>query len=72
VGDTTGGNVSWGVQTISGSSYTSFGLVDPMVKYAQGLRLERWQGAYYLDVDSGVDWARHLRVVDPCVSRGSC
>ena len=72
VGDTTGGSVSWGLQTVSGSTYTSFGEADPMVGFAQGLRLQRWNGDYYLDVDSGVDWARHLRVVDPCVSQGSC
>ncbi len=72
VGDTTGGNVSWGLQTLSGSSYTSFGKPDPMVNVVQGLRLQRWGGEYYLDVDSGVDWARFLRVVDPCVAQGSC
>ena len=72
VGDTTGGNVSWGLQTVSGSTYTSFGKPDPMVDVAQGLSLKRWEGAYYLDVDGGVDWGRHLRVVDPCVALGSC
>ncbi|MBN1530820.1 MAG: hypothetical protein JW895_17290 [Thermoleophilaceae bacterium] len=72
VGDTTGGSVSWGLQTISGSSYTSFGKPDPMVRVVQGLRLQKSGGAYYLDVDSGVDWARHLRVLDPCTAAGTC
>ena len=27
---------------------------------------------YILDLRSGVDWARDLRVIDPCVSRGTC
>ena len=72
VGDTTGGNVSWGLQTVSGSTYTSFGKPDPMVGVAEGLRLRRSGGSYYLDMDSGVDWGRHLRVVDPCVAQGSC
>lgn len=72
VGDTTGGNASWGLQTISGSSYTSFGEQDPMVQVAQGLHLKRWSGEFYLDLDGGVDWARYLRVVDPCVAQGSC
>jgi hypothetical protein len=72
VGDTTGGRVSWGLQTISGSSYTSFGDPDPLVGYVRRLGLRRWSGEYYLDVDSGVEWARYLRVLDPCLARASC
>jgi hypothetical protein len=72
VGDTTGGNVSWGLQALSGSTYTSFGRPDPWVGTARGLGVSVWNGAYYLDVDSGVDWGRHLRVLDPCVAQRRC
>jgi hypothetical protein len=27
---------------------------------------------YLFDARPGVDWASRLRVVDPCVSRGTC
>lgn len=72
IGDTTGGQVSWGLQAVSGSTYTSFGRTDPWVTFAQQARIERWDGAYFFDVDGGVDWARYLKVVDPCVARGPC
>jgi hypothetical protein len=72
VGDTTGGSVSWGLQTLSGSSYTSYGKADPMVSVVQALRLKKSGSAYYLDVDSGVEWGKHLRVLDPCTAQGYC
>jgi hypothetical protein len=72
VGDTTGGRVSWGLQALSGSTYTSFGKPNPWVEFARRAGVERSDGLYYFDVDSGVDWARHLKVVDPCEARGSC
>lgn len=72
VGDTTGGRVSWGIQALSGSSFTSYGKPDPWVLYANQVGIERWDGLFYFDVDGGVDWARHLKVVDPCTARGSC
>lgn len=72
VGDTTGGRVSWGVQALSGSTYTSYGKADPWVKVARGFGVGIWNGAYYLDVDGGVDWGGHLKVVDPCLAQGSC
>jgi hypothetical protein len=72
VGDTTGGHVSWGIQAESGSSFTSFGRADPWVSYAKRAGVERWSGLYYFDLDSGVDWTRYLKVLDPCVAQGSC
>jgi hypothetical protein len=72
VGDTTGGNVSWGVQALSGSTYTSYGRPDPWVRAARGIGVGIWNGAYYLDVDGGVDWGGYVKVVDPCVAQGSC
>ncbi|MBA2629447.1 MAG: hypothetical protein H0U84_00295 [Thermoleophilaceae bacterium] len=72
VGDTTGGSVSWGLQGLSGSSYTSFGRTDPWVDVARSAGLERWRGSFYFDMDSGVDWRRHLKVVHPCVANRTC
>lgn len=72
IGDTTGGRVSWGIQAESGSTFTSFGRADPWVTFAGRAGVERWDGLYYFDLDSGVDWSRYLEVLDPCVAKGSC
>jgi hypothetical protein len=69
VRDTGGG--SWGFSGESGSSYTSFGRVDPW------RRVGDMPGVYLngsdrvLDIRGGVDWSR-LRAVDPCVAQGTC
>jgi hypothetical protein len=71
VGDTGG---RWGLGQESGVVYTSFGQPDQWVTLAR-----RWQVPYYspdhdyvFDLNDGVDWARYLRVVAPCVSHGTC
>jgi hypothetical protein len=65
VGDTTGGS-PWEIWFESGSTYTSFGKVDPMVSFAKQAGIPRSSdGKYYFDWSSGVDWRRHLRVVEP-------
>jgi hypothetical protein len=71
VGDTGG---SWGLGQESSVVYTSFGQPDAWVTLAR-----RWQVPYYapdrdyvFDLNDGVDWARYLRVVAPCVSQGTC
>ena len=71
VGDTNGGHAAWGLQGESGSSWASFGLADPWDALAAGAGLRAWNGMYAFDIGSGVDWTR-LRVVDPCVSQGTC
>lgn len=72
IGDTNGGNAAWGLVAESGSSYTSFGVPDPWVAVAEEARLSPFDGGRYaFDVASGVDWSR-LRVLDPCVSQGTC
>jgi hypothetical protein len=72
VGDTTG-STPWSLWFESGSSYTSFGRVDPMVAFARRAGIPRSSdGTYYFDWTSGVDWRRDLRVVDPCVAERSC
>jgi len=72
VGDTTGGT-PWNVAFESGSTHTSFGRPDPMVGFARRAGIPRLSdGRYYFDLASGVDWRRHLRVIDPCVARRAC
>jgi hypothetical protein len=70
MGDTGGG--AWGIQAESGSTYTSFGTPDPLVGFAIANLWTPYAGKYVGDLRSGVDWARYLRVVDPCVSRRTC
>jgi hypothetical protein len=71
VGDT--GGSPWDVVLESGSTYTSFGRRDPWVVIARAARAERSSdGRYYLDLGSGVDWQRDLRLIDPCVSSRTC
>ena len=72
IGDTSGGNVSFGLQAESGSSYTSFGERDAWSLFAAFVAPELSSDGYVLKVDGGVDWARHLHVLAPCVSRGRC
>ena len=69
VGDTTGG--SWGFSLESGRTYTSFGYEDAMVRFARENNLPRWNGHYVFAVRGDIDWSR-LRVLDPCVSQGTC
>jgi hypothetical protein len=65
------GTGSWGIAVESGSTYTSFGHEDLFVRFARRNGARRYEGKYILDLRDGVDW-RRLRVVDPCVTRGSC
>jgi hypothetical protein len=70
LGDTGGG--SWGVQAESGSTYTSFGVADPLVEFAVANGWTRYAGDYVGNLRAGVNWARYLRVIDPCVSERTC
>jgi hypothetical protein len=75
IGDTGGGG--WGVQALSGSTYTSFGFRDALVTFAQSAGVSPYydgsigKTVYPLDLRDGVDWSR-LRVVDPCVLERLC
>ena len=69
-GDT--GTGSWGIQLESGSTYTSFGAEDAAVAYARGAGASPSEGRYVLNIRDGVDWKRHLRVIDPCITQGTC
>ena len=71
MGDTGGPGIS--LQFESPLTYTSFGRADPLVAWAQTSGWLPWQDHYvgkWDNVDPSV-WT-HLRVLDPCVSRGSC
>lgn len=72
VGDTTGGDHSWGLLGESGSSYTSFGRRDPWAAFAARITGRDSSDGYSLDFGDAVDWSRHLHVLHPCVSRGRC
>ena len=70
LGDT--GGDAWGIQLESGSSFTSFGRADPLVAFARKNGWRSSGGRYSATLRDGVDWARYLRVIDPCVTRRSC
>ena len=70
LGDTGGG--AWGIQLESGSSFTSFGRADPLVAFARKNGWRSYGRLYVGNLRDGVDWARYLRVIDPCVARRSC
>ncbi len=70
IGDTGGPGI--GFEFESGSTYTSFGYQDEMVKFAQtqpGVTV--YNGQYVFNLANGVDWTR-LRIIDPCVTRHTC
>jgi hypothetical protein len=77
VGDT-GGGESWSLQVESDATYTSFGRRPRLARFA---RRAGWHASYDPAVGrrvyagsfaDDVDWASRLRVVHPCVTRGSC
>jgi hypothetical protein len=71
VGDT--GGSPWDVALESGSTFTSFGRPDPWVALARTARADRSSAGHWtLDLAAGIDWSRHLRLIDPCVSRRAC
>ena len=72
VGDTNGGHASWGIQAESEQSYASFGRTSYWRTLGAASGLGTYSGGYVFDIQSGVDWAGHLHVLDPCVSQGTC
>jgi hypothetical protein len=71
VGDTGG---TWGIASDSGLIYTSFGRPDKWVQFARQVGAPYYppDNDYVFNMAAGVDYARYLRVVDPCVSQGTC
>jgi hypothetical protein len=70
MGDTGGG--AWGIQAESGSTYTSFGTRDRLEDFAAANGWTPYNGRYVANLRADVDWARYLRVIDPCVSARTC
>jgi hypothetical protein len=68
----TGG--TWGIIKESSLVTTSFGLKDRWVSFARSIGAPYWAAdhRYVIDLRDGVDWARYLRVIDPCVTRRTC
>jgi len=71
VGDTGG---SWQLEAESALSHTSFGTADKWVEFAKSVGVPHYapDNDWVFNVNNGVDWGRYLRVVDPCVSQGTC
>lgn len=67
-----GGSGAWGIQTESGSTYTSFGREDRLVAFARNNGLPSYNGDYRFDLAEGVDWTKYLRIIDPCETLGTC
>lgn len=66
IGDTMNGNSSIGVMFESGSSFTSFGMPDPWIAFARRSGIQpAADGGYPLDLDTGIDWHRHLHLLVP-------
>lgn len=77
--DTTG--EGWHFDTEASVDRTSLGLPDPGVAFAKAADLPYWAAGkryiWHLDQIPGVDgkagsWTKALRVVQPCVSQGTC
>ena len=69
VGDT--GGSGWGLQFESGSTYTSFGIEDPLVAFGRAHGVPNYHGRQVFNIHDGVDWAA-LRMLDPCTARAAC
>jgi hypothetical protein len=63
VGDTGGPGFTFMFQ--SGSTYTSFGVADPLVSIAQSAGIASQGGRYGFNIADGVEWSKYLRVVTP-------
>lgn len=71
VGDTGG---TWGIKEESGLVYTAYGKPDKWREMAK-----KWDVPYYapddlhvFNIREGIDWQSRLKMVDPCVSAGTC
>lgn len=71
LGDT-GSN--WAIAEESALSHTAFGYEDRWEKFARDNAVPYYapDDVYVFNMREGVDWQSRLRVVDPCVSQGTC
>ncbi len=73
VGDTfANGPNSFGLAAESDAQYRAMGQPGHYAALGKKWGVGTYDGAYLFDIDTGVDWARYLKVVDPCVAQGSC
>jgi hypothetical protein len=73
VGDTFNYNdASFGLLAESDVQYRAFGHPGRYAQLGRKWGVGTYKGAYVFDVDSGVDWGRHLKLVHPCVARRAC
>jgi hypothetical protein len=73
VGDTIGGNRhAFGLVTESDIQYTALGQPGRFAELGRAWGAPQYEGGYVFDFASGVGWRDRLRVVRPCVSRGTC
>ena len=72
IGDTNGGHAAWGIQAESEQAYASFGRSSYWRTLGASSGVGSYAGGYVFDIQSGVDWAAHLHVLDPCISQGTC
>ena len=73
VGDTFGGTRhAFGLVAESDTQYTALGHSGRFAELGREWGAPTYNGAYAFDIRSGVGWRKNLRVVRPCVSRGSC
>lgn len=69
-GDT--GSGAWAIQAESGATYTSFGYEDRLVTFARSAPdAVTYEDRHVFKIADGIDWSR-LRVIHPCVTRGTC
>jgi len=69
-GDT--GGSGFNLQFESGSTYTSFGYEEAMLSVARRIGVPISGGKAVFNIRDGVDWARYLRVLEPCTAQGAC
>ena len=73
VGDTFGGDRhAFGLFAESDTQYTALGYPGRFAALGSAWGAPMYEGAYAFDLRSDVGWRKNLRVVRPCVSRGSC
>jgi hypothetical protein len=70
LGDTGGG--SWGIKRESGTTYTSFGYPNRLVEFARANDWQPFGDLWVGNLRDDIDWATHLRLLDPCVSQRTC
>ena len=73
VGDTFNyNNNSFGLSAESDVQYRAFGHPGRYAELGRRWGIGTYKGAYVFDIDSGVNWGAHLKLVHPCVAQRAC